>query len=448
MNGEHLTLAPTVAEPHERRNRRSTLKIDSNHESIAEVPTTTKTSTILVGFDWGTSCSCIHAAFADSSELALNESIPTLVGYAMEGIMDDILPSNARILFGNEAIKHRLRLRLTKPMADGVIKNLAAAKDFAGYVRSRIDPSEGTELRAVIGLPANAEGSARENLRQTVQGLFDRVILIPEPFLAALGYRDESRLADADYQDPVGNSLFVDIGAGTTDLCVVQGYFPAAQDQVSIPFGGDEVDNLLSEAITRAFPDTSLSMMTIRQIKEQNAFVGNVPAPVMVDVLMGGKTRKVDLTEQIRSACEELLKQTVEAAKVLIARGASDSVGELLQNIVLTGGGSRIRGFNTELQRLLTEEGYESPRVHLAGDDYKQYMAKGALRAARQTKEASGKSVWPDRATLISNHGPPPRATRWWFSFFRGDCRLQEAYLRQKKGKLSPEEARRSTKTI
>jgi hypothetical protein len=91
---------------------------------------------LLVGFDWGTSCSCIHAAFADSSELAVNESIPTLVGYAMEGIMDDILPSNARILFGNEAIKNRLRLRLTKPMADGVIKNLAAAKDFAGAAKA------------------------------------------------------------------------------------------------------------------------------------------------------------------------------------------------------------------------------------------------------------------------------------------------------------------------
>jgi rod shape-determining protein MreB len=132
-------------------------------------------------------------------------------------------------------------------------------------------------------------------------------------------------------------------------------------------------------------------MMTIREIKEQNAFVGNVESPVMVGVLMGGKMRTVDLTEQIRSACEELLKQTFEATKVLIARGSSDSVGELLQNIILTGGGSRIRGFNTELQRLLTEEGYESPRVHLAGDEYKQFVAKGALRAARQTKESQWK---------------------------------------------------------
>jgi hypothetical protein len=170
MNGEHLSPTPTLAEPHERRNRRSTLKIDSSLGSTEETQINTKTSRILVGFDWGTSCSCIHAASADSSELAANESIPTIVGYAMEGIIDDLLPSNAKVLFGKEAIKNRLRLRLVKPMANGVIKNPAAAKDFAGYVRSRIDPSEGTELRAIIGLPANAEGSARENVRQAVQG--------------------------------------------------------------------------------------------------------------------------------------------------------------------------------------------------------------------------------------------------------------------------------------
>ena len=45
-------------------------------------------------------------------------------------------------------------------------------------------------------------------------------------FLAALGMRDESRLGDPDYCDPVSNSLFVDIGAGTTDFCIVQGYLP------------------------------------------------------------------------------------------------------------------------------------------------------------------------------------------------------------------------------
>ena len=55
--------------------------------------------------------------------------------------------------------------------------------------------------------------------------------------------RDENRLQDPEYTDPVSNS-FVDIGAGTTDFCIVQGYFPKQEDLLSIPFAGNEVDVL------------------------------------------------------------------------------------------------------------------------------------------------------------------------------------------------------------
>jgi hypothetical protein len=58
-----------------------------------------------------------------------------------------------------------------------------------------------------------------------------------------------------------------------------------------------------------------------------------------------------------------------------------------LQNIVLTGGGSLIRNFDTELQRLLLDDGYERPRVLTVGESYKQHVAQGALVAARQAKE-------------------------------------------------------------
>ena len=69
------------------------------------------------------------------------------------------------------------------------------------------------------------------------------------------------------------------------------------------------------------------------------------------------------------------------------ARASSDSVGELLGNIILTGGGSRIKNIDTELQRMLAEEGYENPRVRVVGENYKDYVARGALKAARQAKE-------------------------------------------------------------
>jgi rod shape-determining protein MreB len=81
------------------------------------------------------------------------------------------------------------------------------------------------------------------------------------------------------------------------------------------------------------------------------------------------------------------MEKIYPAVTALISRASSESVAQLLQNIVVTGGGSRIRGFDTVLQQKLIEDGYEAPRVRLAGPDYKRFVAVGALKAARSARE-------------------------------------------------------------
>ena len=54
--------------------------------------------------------------------------------------------------------------------------------------------------------------------------------------------------------DPVKNSLFIDIGAGTTDYCIIQGYFPTPEDQLSMPVAGDDVDDHLENGLGRSLP--------------------------------------------------------------------------------------------------------------------------------------------------------------------------------------------------
>ncbi|HEY0968536.1 MAG TPA: rod shape-determining protein [Opitutaceae bacterium] len=343
---------------------------------------------ILVGFDFGTNKSCILAGPAGSNDLALSKVVPTVVGYAKEGIVSGIITHNASILFGEDALQHRLHANLVFPMAKGVIAHREPARDFLKHLRGLIDPSGRAEIRAVIGVPANASDAAREDVRQSVTGLFERVLLIPEPFLAALGYRDDARLGQPGYVDPVTNSLFIDIGGGTTDLCLVQGYFPTAEDQISLPFAGDAMDEILAEEISRQYPNTGLSGHRIRELKEAGAYVGAIRKPIDVEVIIGGKTRTLELGEALGRSGNSLLDRIVEAARVLIARASSDSVAVLLQNIVVTGGGSQIKGIDTVLQQRLLDEGYASPKVRLAGADYKRYVALGALKAARAARES------------------------------------------------------------
>lgn len=353
-------------------------------------PTTgpaSKTKTVLAGFDFGTNKSCILAGSAGHSDITVSKVVPTVVGYVKDGIVDGIVAGNRSILFGEDALQNVLHVRLIAPMEHGVVVNHDAARDFLKHIRALADPSSTAEIRAVIGVPANATEPAREDMRRCAFGIFDRILLIPEPFLAALGYRDDSRLGQPHYIDPVVNSLFIDIGGGTSDLCLVQGYFPGPDDQISIPFAGDAIDQLLQEDLNRMYPNNGLSHLKVRELKETHGYVGPSRKPLDVKVIIGGKAHTLELGDVLARAGNALIDKIYPALTALIQRASSDSVVTLLQNIIITGGGSQIKGIDTLLQKKLTDDGFEAPRVRVAGQDYKRYVALGALKAARAARE-------------------------------------------------------------
>lgn len=342
---------------------------------------------VLIGFDLGTNKSCVLAGTQGSSDIVVSKVIPSVVGYVKEGIVDGIIAGNSRVLFGEQALQNSLHAHLVPPLAEGVISRPEAARDFLRHVRSVADPSGQAEIRAVIGIPANADEAAREQIRQSAMGVFDRILLIPEPFLSALGYRDDARVGQPGYVDPVTNSLFIDIGGGTSDLCLVQGYFPTAEDQISIPFAGDAIDSLIQGELNRTYPNNGLSTAKIREIKEAHAYVGQIRKPIDVRVILSGKAHVLELGDVLGRSANTLIDKIYPALITLISRASSDSVVTLLQNIVVTGGGSQIKGIDTVLQQRLSEDGYETPKVKLAGQDYKRYVAMGALKAARSARE-------------------------------------------------------------
>jgi len=351
------------------------------------LPAKTTSKTMLAGFDLGTNKSCILAGPAGVNDITLSKIIPSVVGYVKEGIVDGIIAGNASILFGDDALNNMLHVNLVAPIAEGVITHPAATRDFFQRVRSLIDPSGQSEIRTVVGIPANATEKAREDIRQCALGIFDRILLVPEPFLSALGFRDDSRVGQPGYVDPVTNSLFIDIGGGTSDLCRVQGYFPSKEDQICIPFAGDAIDEILHNELNRLYPNNGLSRHKVREIKEAHAYVGAVRKPIDVRVILGGKAHMLELGEALGRAANTLIDKLYPALTTLISRASSDSVVTLLQNIIITGGGSQIKGIDTVLQKRLADDGFEAPKVKLAGQDYKRYVAIGALKAARAARE-------------------------------------------------------------
>ena len=354
-----------------------------------ELPSSTgKKRKLHIGLDLGTLQSFIVDKLnKPGSDEVTGTLVPTIVGYPEDGILSGILPGNSKMLHGEEAISNELHLRLVHPLSDGVVNDLDATKSFLKYLRGKVDPDFKREVLCVIGIPAVADADAKENLKKAAKGAFDGILFIPEPFLAALGMRDEDRLQDPDYKDPVSNSLFVDIGAGTTDFCIVQGYFPKQEDLLSIPFAGNEVDVLLDRAIREEFPEVDVPLTMIRKFKESYSYVGESESGARVKIPVGGKPRKIEIGKQVGESCNQLLQELFESIKKVIAMASPQSVFSLLQNIILTGGGSRIRNIDQELQRLLADDGYEDPEVTVSSREIKPFVAIGALKVAKAARE-------------------------------------------------------------
>ena len=343
---------------------------------------------LFVGLDLGTLQSCILSRLSKpGSDENSGILVPSVVGYPEDGILAGILPGNAKMLHGDEALANELHLRLVHPLSDGVVSDLEATKSFLSYLREKVDPERKREVYCVIGIPAVADADAKENLKKASKGAFEGILFIPEPFLAALGMRDEEKLGDPDYKDPVNNSLFVDIGAGTTDFCIVQGYFPKPEDLLSIPFAGNEVDVILDKAIREAYPEVDVPLSMVRKFKETYSYVGEVETGARVKVPVEGKPRKIEVGKQIGDSCNQLLREIFESIKQVIASASPQSVFSMLQNIILTGGGSRIRNIDQELQRLLADDGYEDPEVRISAREVKPFVAIGAMKVAKAARE-------------------------------------------------------------
>jgi len=340
-----------------------------------------------VGLDLGTSTSVFQVS-RDGTPLCREEDlVPSVVGFPRPGIIPGILPADTKVLFGAEAMEYRLHLDLRWVLRNGQVVDLEVCRLFTRHLRELIDPSGQRELWGVVGAPANLSPDCQKNIRSTMVGVLNRLVVVPEPFLAAMGLRDDPGFRDQGKElDPTRHSLIVDIGAGTTELCLLRGYYPTAGDQVSFPRAGDSIDDAILEGIQRRYPDLQLSRVTVTQIKEKHSYVGEEVQPVQVKVYVNGRPRTLDFGDILRNACESLVPPILSGIKELLTRCDSETAELVLRNILITGGGSEIHGLCERIQNDLRREGYDVATT-LRPSDYKRLVARGALTVAENVRQ-------------------------------------------------------------
>jgi rod shape-determining protein MreB len=87
---------------------------------------------------------------------------------------------------------------------------------------------------------------------------------------------------------------------------------------------------------------------------------------VVITTAADGKPVELDITEDMRAACESIVAPIAEAVQDLVSRVEPEYQQRVLNNIVLTGGGSLIVGLPEALKTALAELG--KAQITLAQD--------------------------------------------------------------------------------
>jgi rod shape-determining protein MreB len=90
-------------------------------------------------------------------------------------------------------------------------------------------------MRSSASLPATLRTN-KQHLRNALKGIVDNLMIVPEPLAVAYGL------------DALVHTMIIDIGAGTTDFCLMKGRYSGDDDQRSLTAAGDSIDARLPEA--------------------------------------------------------------------------------------------------------------------------------------------------------------------------------------------------------
>jgi rod shape-determining protein MreB len=327
---------------------------------------------LMVGIDLGTSRSAISTS---SGERVV---IDSFVGWPADLVARKIL--KREVLVGKDALDNRTMLDLRRPLERGLIKeasekDVEAVRELVGHLLSIVKKSgKDSAVRAVLGVPASALRTNKQYLRDVLKGLFDKLIIVSEPFAVAYGL------------DALLHTMIIDIGAGTTDFCVMKGRYPTDEDQRTLTVAGDSVDLQLQQLVRERYPDADFTVFMVREWKEKWGFVGDAPKdPIVVTVPVKGVPTEIDITAEMKTACESVVPPIIETMYALLAEVEPEFQERVRKSITLAGGGGLIRNLGPRLQCALEKVGGGIVKVV---EDPTFVGADGCLAIARDAPEA------------------------------------------------------------
>ncbi len=269
-----------------------------------------------------------------------------------------------------------------RPLKDGVIADFQVTERMLQhfikkvYKNSYIRPSP----RVLVCVPCQSTEVERRAIRESVVSAGARdVRLIEEPMAAALG-------AGMPVEEALG-TMVVDIGGGTTEIAVIS--LNGIVSAHSIRVGGDKFDESIM-AYVRRTQGSVIGDATAEKIKQEigTALKTRVEDELQIDVrgrnLAEGIPRSFTLSSnEVLDAMREPLTSIIQAIKGVLESTPPELSADVAENgLVLTGGGSLLRGLDTLISR-------ETELAVIIAEDPLTCVVRGGGRALEMMEQGA-----------------------------------------------------------
>jgi rod shape-determining protein MreB len=238
-----------------------------------------------------------------------------------------------------------------RPMKDGVIADFEVTERMLEYF---IKKAHGRKMyvhpRIVIGVPGEITQVEKRAVRDSAtRAGATEVFLVEQAMMAAIG-------AGLPITEPSGN-MIVDIGGGTTDVAVIS--LAGTVYSRSVRIAGNEMDDAVIQYLKRKY-NLLIGERSAEHVKIDLGSAFPLKEELKLEIkgrdLIEGVPRTLTITdEEIRESLAEPVTTIVEAVRMALERTPPELSADIMdKGIVLSGGGSMLRGLD---QRLRNETG-------------------------------------------------------------------------------------------
>ena len=234
-----------------------------------------------------------------------------------------------------------------RPMRDGVIADFEMAeKMLSHFINKAHDRTTFVRPRVIICVPSRITQVEQRAVRDSADLAGAReVYLIEEPIAAAIG-------AGLPISEPFG-SMVVDIGGGTTDIAVIS--LAGTVYSESVKVAGDKMDDAIVAYLKRKHnlligdhmaEQIKMTIGSAYPMDERKTFT------VKGRDLLSGIPRTIIIDDgEVREALSEPISSIVNAIRVALENTPPELAGDIIdRGIVLTGGGSMVRGMDIRVR--------------------------------------------------------------------------------------------------